>query len=252
MAWTRLRQVALVARDLDAVLGDLHATFGLAVAHRDPAVAAFGLVNAVLPIGDHLLEVVSPTREGTTAGRLLDRRGGDGGYMVIGHTDDHDAVRRRVDELGVRTVIDAEDHGYRIYQLHPKDTGGSFLEIDFQPGGEDPAGAWMPAGDDWQRARRTDVVDGIAGVTVECVDPQAVAARWSAITGLPLDGDVLTFDLGTTCRFVPAADPARGDGLVGIALRAVDRDRALAAASTRGSVGADGAIRLCGVAVTLV
>ena len=39
------------------------------VAFRDPGVAAFGLQNAVMPIGRTFLEVVSPVQEGTTAGR---------------------------------------------------------------------------------------------------------------------------------------------------------------------------------------
>ena len=47
--------------------------------------------------------------------------------------DDHPMARRRVQDLGIRTVIDTEYHGYRIMQLHPSDTGWSFLEIDFQP-----------------------------------------------------------------------------------------------------------------------
>ena len=64
MSWVRLRQIALVARDLDAVVGELHDAFGLEVAFRDPSVAAFGLHNAVLPIGNQFIEVVSPTRDG--------------------------------------------------------------------------------------------------------------------------------------------------------------------------------------------
>ncbi len=221
MTWVRLRQVALVARDLDAVVADLHRAFGLVVAFSDPAVAAFGLRNAVLPVGDQFVEVVSPTREGTAGGRQLARLGGDGGYMVICHTDDHPAVRRRVRELGVRTVLEADEAGYRIMQLHPSDTGGSFLEIDFQPGGEDPGGPWMPAGDDWQRARRTEVVDGIAAVTVQCRDPAATAARWAAITGLPATDGVLQLD-GADVEFVDG--PL--DALIGVTLTATDRTRA--------------------------
>ena len=175
MSWIRLRQVALVARDLEAVLRDLHDALDLEVAYRDPAVDAFGLQNAVLPVGTQFIEVVSPTRDGTAGGRQLERLGGDGGYMVICHIDDHSTARRRVQDLGVRTVIDAEDHGYHIMQLHPSDTGGSFLEIDFQPGGEDAEGPWMPAGPNWQRARRTDVVNGITAVDVQCKDPDKTA-----------------------------------------------------------------------------
>jgi hypothetical protein len=218
--WVRLRQVALVAHDLEAVVRDLGDAFGLEVAFRDPAVTSFGLHNAVLPVGNQFIEVVSPTREGTAGGRQLERLGGDGGYMVICHTDDHPSVRQRVDDLGVRTVVDTDDHGYRIMQLHPSDTGGSFLEIDFQPGGEDPNGPWMPAGKDWQRARQTHVVDGIAAVEVQCKDPDATAARWSRITGHDADARVLRLD-NATVTF--GEGPV--DSLVGVALSATDPSR---------------------------
>src|SRR5215208_3455104 len=43
--------------------------------YGDPGVAYFGLRNAVMPLGDTFVEVVSPIGEGTAAGRFLDRRG---------------------------------------------------------------------------------------------------------------------------------------------------------------------------------
>jgi len=188
------------------------------VAFRDPAVATFGLQNAVLPIGTQFIEVVSPTREGTAGGRQLQRLGGDGGYMVICHTDDHPRRRARVDELGVRVAFEFDDHGYRIMQLHPADTGGSFLEIDFQPGGDDPHGPWGPAGADWQRAARTDIVDGIGGVTVQTPDPGRTAARWADITEAALVDGVLQLD-NATVRFVEGAV----DSLVAIAVTGPSR-----------------------------
>ena len=220
MSWIRLRQVALVAHDLEAVLKDLHDAFDLEVAFRDPGVATFGLQNAVLPVGNQFIEVVSPVKEGTAGDRQLERLGGDGGYMVICHTDDHPTLRSRVSELGVRTVIDVDDHGYRIMQLHPSDTGGSCLESDFQPGGEDPGGPWMPAGPDWQRARRTDVVDGITAVEVQCQDPDKTAARWGEITALQSSDGVLQLD-NATVTFVAGEI----DSLVGVTLTATDSSR---------------------------
>ena len=220
MTWIRLRQVALVAHDLAVVERELHDTLGLEVAFRDPGVATFGLRNAVLPVGNQFIEVVSPVKEGTAGGRQLERLGGDGGYMVICHTDDHPTVRARVAELGVRTVIDVDDHGYRIMQLHPGDTGGSFLEIDFQPGGEDPKGPWMPAGPDWQRARRTDVVSGITAVQVQSQDPDKTAARWGEITALDVADRVLRLD-NATVTFVEGSV----DSLVAVTVTATDPSR---------------------------
>ena len=46
----------------------------------------------------------------------------------------HAAPTRR--ELGIRTAFEFTDDGYEGWQLHPGDTGGSFLEIDVQPPGE--------------------------------------------------------------------------------------------------------------------
>lgn len=202
MTWTRLRQIALVAADLDAVVDRLGTVLGLRVAHRDPAVAAFGLRNAVLPLGTQFVEVVSPTRPGTAGGRQLERLGGDGGYMVIGHVGpapaDHEALRARVEQLGVRIALASTgDDGYRLLQLHPADTGGSFLELDFQPGGDDPTGPWMPAGRHWRDAVRTEVVHAITGVEIRVRGAAEVAARWGAVTGCPVAEGVLTLDNAT-------------------------------------------------------
>lgn len=214
MTWIRLRQVALVAADLDAVLAELNRELGLEVAFNDPSVATFGLRNAVLPLGTQFVEVVSPVKDGTAAGRQRDRMGGDGGYMVISHTDDPAPFRKRAAALGVRTALEFDDHGYLGWQLHPGDTGGSFLEIDLQPGGDDPNGPWMPAGPSWQRAVRTDVVDAITAVDLAVPDPDAVSARWTEILG-QADFDNATIRWSEGSR-----------GLVGVDVHATDRARA--------------------------
>lgn len=241
--WVRLKQVALVAHELEPVVQQLRDVLGLEVAYRDPGVATFGLVNALLPIGDSLLEVVAPTRPGTAGGRQLERRG-EGGYMVICHTDDHPAVLATVERLGVRTVFGFEEDGYRCLQLHPADTGGSFLEIDHQDGGERSDGPWHPAGPTWQDARRTDVVTGIRAVEVEAGDPEGVAARWAELVGSQARSGVVPLD-GSEVRVVQAP-PGRPDGLAAVELAAADADRALAAARTAGLAVDGRSFVLCG------
>ena len=97
----RLRQIALVARDLDAATAVVRHHLDVDVCFRDSGVAEFGLHNALFRIGDQFLEIVSPIRPDTTAGRLLDRAGGDCGYMTIFEVDDLD---RRMEHLAAHEI----------------------------------------------------------------------------------------------------------------------------------------------------
>src|SRR5205085_6906235 len=102
----RLRQAVLAARDLDAVAGLLKTELGLGEPFADPGVEYFGLRNAVFALGDTFLEVVSPLRSGTSAGRLLERRGGDCGYMLMFQVPDLAAARERARAAGIREVFE--------------------------------------------------------------------------------------------------------------------------------------------------
>ena len=189
-----------------------------------------------MPIGTQLLEIVAPITEGTTAERFLLRRKGAGGYMVITQTDDHPPRRSRVEELGIRIVGQFHDDDFTNMQLHPADTGGSFLEIDQQVGGEDPMGPWSPAGKNWQQAIRTDRVSAITAAEMQCEDPEKVATRWSEIIEIEradVDG-VPTIPLeNATLRFVadhrrPRRGPRRHRRRVLAARRRQGRRRASA------------------------
>src|SRR3954470_21338588 len=193
----RLRQVALVAADLDAVVDRLCAVLGVEVAYRDPGVGEFGLHNALLTLGDTFLEVVSPEREGTTAGRYLERRGGDGGYMVILQCDDLDGERRRVNDLGVRTVWSVDLPDMRGTHLHPADVGGAILSLDWA----DPPASWRWAGPDW----KANDAGRITAVTVQAADPHGMAARWSEVLGVTSVDGVVPLDRGEI-RFVADED----------------------------------------------
>src|SRR5439155_15677000 len=72
--YLRLRQICLVARELEPVLADIRAILGLEICYRDSGVAKYGLVNALLPIGTSFLELVAPVEPNTAAGRFLDRK----------------------------------------------------------------------------------------------------------------------------------------------------------------------------------
>jgi hypothetical protein len=250
----RLRQVALVARALAPVEDDLRAIFGLEVAFRDPAVAKFGLENIVVPVGDQFLEVVAPTVPGTTAGRYLERRGGDGGYMAILQCDDAAARDARVAALGIRTVHAFAHDGYDGLQLHPRDTGGTFLEIDQAEGFDRADGDWHPAGEHWRAARRTEVACAILAAEIQSPAPAELAARWSAILGRPAesraDAAAIPLEQGAL-RFVAAAD-GRGEGLGGIDIALRDGARARREAARRGRLAAPDRALIGGVRFNLI
>lgn len=219
--WLRLRQIALVATELDPVVDALCDTLGIRVCYRDPGVAQFGLHNALMPVGNQFIEVVAPTRDDTAAGRYLDRRAGDGGYMVITQCDDFEVRRKRVDELGLRLAFSFEVPGqFRNMQIHPKDSGGTFFEIDHQMGDgwHLPDGPWHPAGPSWKQGRDMSRVDGIKAAEIQADDPNELAARWGAIAEVPVtvvdEIPTLRFD-NADIRFVPCRD-GRPEGLGGI------------------------------------
>ena len=254
----RLRQIAFVAADLEPAVDQLTGVLGLEVCHRDPAVAKWGLVNAVMPIGGNFLEVVTPVQENTSAGRYLSRRHGDGGYMVILQTDDALAERTRVSAMGVRSVATSDRNHYRYTHFHPADTQGILLSIDSTtPGGDWHAerSEWAPAADNWQRAIHTEVTQALVGAEIQHEDPVAMAELWSRLLNLPA-GKLADGRLGITLenavlRFVPVTD-GRGRGLGAIDVKPADRRRMVEAAAKRGLQRSDTQLELCGCRVNLV
>ncbi|WP_234195420.1 VOC family protein [Pseudacidovorax sp. NFM-22] len=244
-SFLRLRQICLVAHALDPVVEDLCAVFGVEVCHRDPEVGQFGLHNALMPFGQQFIEVVAPTRADTAAGRYLDRRGGDGGYMVILDTDALPRWRTHVAAIGVRVAAPLALGDYEGMQLHPRDTGGALLELNTTLGGAALDGPYWPAGPHWQTHVRTQRVTGIAGAVLQSAEPQTLARRWSQILQRPLAQDHLALD-NATLRFVQEDDD-RGEGLAALLLHTRDAAAIEAAARARGLPCREGQVTVGGV-----
>ena len=249
----RLRQICLVAPDLEPHVSTICTVLGTMVTYVDPAVGKYGLVNALMPFGNAFLEIVAPAEDGTAAGRYLARRAGAGGYMVILECDDIAPWLTHLPAVGVRVANDLDYHGaYRGLQLHPRDTGGALLEINHTSGGA-WEGPYHPAGPRWRGAPGADQEETIEAAELQSDDPAALAARWSAILGREVTDvagvPTITLDRGTL-RFVPATD-GRGEGLGGIDIRLPRHPRVRAAARSK-DVATDGdALILCGIRVRL-
>jgi hypothetical protein len=247
----QLRQICLVARELKPALADLTGILGINPCFVDPGVATFGLENTLMAVGHNFLEVVAPTEDNTAAGRYLNRRQGDGGYMVICQADSkatQQQVRAQADTHGVRVAFEADRESWNICQLHPGDMKASFFEIDWDQH-NDFDGNWHPAGGmGWQDQVRQDVTVDYLGVELQGPDPVELAERWSEVAGLPVhrDGAELEMKLNNVrLRFVEASD-GRGPGLGGIDLAVKDRDQILASAKQRQCLVNDHQVNICG------
>jgi hypothetical protein len=207
-----LRQAVLAARDLEATVARLQAELGLGEPYRDPAVAHFGLANAVFALGETFLEVVSPigiAEPGArTAARRLQRADAAVcGHMVMLQVEDLSAARERARRAGVREVFCVELEDIAEVHLHPADIRGAIVSLT-EPR---PPDSWRWGGEGW-RAR--SVPGRLSAVTLALAEPAAAAAHWSDVAGGELPD----------CRF---ERDEREPGLVEIELRIGERRRVL-------------------------
>jgi len=246
----RLRQIALVARDLAAARAEVTGVLGVDYAYDDPGVGKYGLCNAVFPVGTTFLEVVSPQAPGTTAERLLGKRGGDGGYMVILQVDDLAAARARVRDAGARVVDQIDRDGAAFTHIHPKDIGGAILSIDHMI----PKERWEWGGPHWTEHVRTDVSVAIVGAELQAEDPGRMASRWAAVLGRSAakadSGWRIALDEGEI-RFVAVQD-GRGEGLGGFDVAVRSPDEVRRRAQALGQLDPKGQIMLSGARLRLV
>jgi hypothetical protein len=172
----RLRQAVVAARDLEPTVERLQDELGLGEPYNDPAVGFFGLRNAVFALADTFLEVVSPVQPDTAAGRLMQRRGGDCGYMLMFQVADLPAARERVKAGGVREVLEIDREDISEVHLHPRDMRAAIVSLS-QP---KPAASWPWGGDGWDHRAGPARV---AGATITVTEPDDVAQRWREVIG---------------------------------------------------------------------
>jgi hypothetical protein len=207
----RFRQAVLAARDLDAAVTELRYKIPLGEPYADPGVALFGLRNAVMPLGDTFVEVVSPVQDNTAAGRFLDRRG-DGAYMAMFQIDDLAGARERAKGLGIREVWSIELDDITACHLHPADIGAAIVSLDrpVPPESWRWAGPWEPHGD----ARTT-------GLTLSASEPEDLGRRWGDVLGS------LQLDDGSV-----EVEQAEEDGIAAFHVADLPEERIVAAGAT--------------------
>ena len=201
----RLRQICLLANDLEWTSNVLCTAFDAHVVFRDPRMAAGGnLTNTHIRLGDSFLETVCPSDKAwansTTQTRLLDRNG-DCGYMAIVQVPDVAVASRSMSDQGSKTGIVSGDWNvcegkpgsglagvksgrYQLGESLPKDEGtvtgvnvqyhprdfGTLAEIQENWPGQTNfpknTGTYYPAGNTWQNDVETRPHGGVRLIVV--------------------------------------------------------------------------------------
>ena len=247
----QLRQICLVARKLEPVIQDLTAILGINRCFVDPGVGVFGLENTLMPIGRNFLEVVAPIEENTAGGRYLDRRNGDGGYMVSTQADNLESqqqVRQNALDNGVRVAHETVRDDWNLCQLHPGDLKAAFFEIE-SDSHNDFQGHWHPVGGlGWEDKVKQDITVDYLGVELQSPDPLELAELWGKVAGLNIARNGAEFSMdfnNATIRFVEAED-GRGPGLGGLDIAVANRDHILSEAENRDCFVSEDRVDICG------
>ena len=241
----RLRQVALVAKNLVPVKKKVFTLLGLQSDYEDKGVDEFGLRNSVMAMGDTFLEVVSPMRGGTTAGRLLERRQGDGGYMVLAQVDDLCEISERTNIHKVRKIWEIERPEVKAFHVHPKDMGAAIVSFDQMT----PPENWVWGGPGW-RERLASYVGNITACDLQSSNPESLAKRWSEVFSKDLVNKnnkiMMALDHDSAINFVKATD-GRGDGVSAVEFDPLDANAIRHAADVLHLAWCDNEVELCGI-----
>ncbi|MFP6808535.1 MAG: hypothetical protein VB957_15365 [Pseudomonadales bacterium] len=246
-----LRQICLVAEKLAPVIDDLTNILGIQSCYIDPGVEHFGLENNLMAVGTNFLEVVAPIQENTAGGRYLERRKGDGGYMVITQADStttQQAARQRALDLGVRIAHESQRGDWNLCQLHPQDMEAAFLELE-SDAQNDFVGYWHPVGGTgWEDKVDQNVTLDFIGVELQSVNPVTLAEKWAKVIGTDsyLEGESIVVPLNNVkLRFVAVSD-GRGPGLGGLDIKVADREHILRESKKRNCYVSDDQVIICG------
>jgi len=211
-----IRQLVFLAAELEPTLAEARRELGLRQGIRDEqGMADLGFVHEVLTIESTFLEFTAPIGPDTVPARLLAKRGGDLGYMVVLQVEDAEHTKARALDRGLTLVMETPYEGHTITQWHPRGLG-TLAEFDQIR----PADSWHYAPRVFQTGC-TDVVGDFTAVSLAVHDPADVAATWADVLEVPVAPDGVSLELaGVQLRFVPADGAA---GLVAVELPATDR-----------------------------
>ena len=128
--FTKIRAVHVAVDNIEEATKLYTDNFGLQVS-QSGTLPALGIKNAILPIGDAIIELIEPLdpQQGAVA-KFLQSRGG-GVYMIALEVENLDSAIQSLQEKGVRLLsADPESRakGIPVF-IHPQSTKGVLVEL---------------------------------------------------------------------------------------------------------------------------
>lgn len=126
----KINHIAIVVEDIEKALGFWRDNLGLSLDHIEVVPEQKSRV-AFLPVGDSLVELVSPTTEDSGVANFLKKRGA-GLHHLCFEVDDIQAALDDLKEKGVRLINETPQEtevGKKIAFIHPAGTNGVLVEF---------------------------------------------------------------------------------------------------------------------------
>jgi methylmalonyl-CoA/ethylmalonyl-CoA epimerase len=127
---TEIDHVAIAVRDLESAIAYYRETYGVDVAHRE-VVEKDGIEEALLPVADSFVQLVTPLRDDSPVAKFLETRG-EGIHHVGYRVDDVAVALERVRAAGHRVIDEVPRPGSRgttVAFVHPKEAFGTLIEL---------------------------------------------------------------------------------------------------------------------------
>jgi methylmalonyl-CoA/ethylmalonyl-CoA epimerase len=129
----RLNHLAIAVPDLAAAAAKYREVLGADVSGPVP-LPEHGVTTVFVTLPNSKIELIAPLGDGSPIARFLERNPEGGMHHLCFEVKDIRAARDRLKSEGARVLGDGEPktgaHGKPVLFLHPKDFGGTLIEIE--------------------------------------------------------------------------------------------------------------------------
>jgi len=128
--FSKIRAIHLAVNSVEEAVKDYADNFGVE-AHKTDTLPELGIKNALLQVGDAVIELIEPLEAGQgPVAKFLEKRG-EGVYMTALEVEDLEAAVKELNARGVPLINDtpeARQQGIPVF-IHPKAGRGLMIEL---------------------------------------------------------------------------------------------------------------------------